>query len=126
MANLNNLINRFVLQELGDITEGVRLVDNLIEHIDINESKYFMYRWVGLSYKAIHGDIFKPQVLLFLDLRGFSRRFEFPEIAAIVGQAKAGERQGQNETEKAKQLTPDRNGQQDDGRRKPHGFALET
>jgi len=31
-------INRFVLQELGDITEGVRLVDNLIEHIDINES----------------------------------------------------------------------------------------
>ena len=126
MANLNNLINRFVLQELGDITEGVRLVDNLIEHIDINESKYFMYRWVGLSYKAIHGDIFKPQVLLFLDLRGFSRRFEFPEIAAIVDQAKAGERQGQNETEKAKQLAPDRNGQQDDGRRKPHGFALET
>ena len=126
MANLNNLINRFVLQELGDITEGVRLVDNLIEHIDINESKYFMYRWVGLSYKAIHGDIFKPQVLLFLDLRGFARRFEFPEIAAIVGQAKAGERQGQNETEKAKQLAPDRNGQQADGRRKPHGFALET
>jgi len=38
MANLNNLINRFVLQELGDITEGVSLVDNLIEHIDINES----------------------------------------------------------------------------------------
>jgi len=38
MANLNNLINRFVLQELGDITEGVRLVDNLIEHIGINES----------------------------------------------------------------------------------------
>ena len=38
MANLNNLINRFFLQELGDITEGVRLVDNLIEHIDINES----------------------------------------------------------------------------------------
>ena len=65
---------------------------------------------------------FEPQVLLFLDLRGF----EFPEIAAIVGQAKAGERQGQNETEKAKQLAPDRNGQQDDGRRKPHGFALET
>jgi len=45
---------------------------------------------------------FEPQVLLFLDLRGFARRFEFPEIAAIVGQAKAGERQGQNETEKAK------------------------
>ena len=126
MANLNNLINRFVLQELGDITEGVSLVDNLIEHIDINESKYFMYRWVGLSYKAIHGDIFKPQVLLFLDLRGFARRFEFPEIAAIVGQAKACERQGQNETEKAKQLAPDRTGQQDNGRRKPHGFALET
>ena len=126
MANLNSLINRFVLQELGDITEGVRLVDNLIEHIDINDSNYFMYRWVGLSYKAIHGDIFKPQVLLFLDLRGFSRRFEFPEIAAIVGQAKAGERQGQNETEKAKQLAPDRNGQQDNGRRKTHGFALET
>ena len=58
MANLNNLINRFVLQELGDITEGVRLVDNLIEHIDINESKYFMYRWVGLSFKAIHGEFF--------------------------------------------------------------------
>ena len=58
MANLNNLINWFVLQELGDITEGVRLVDNLIEHIDINESKYFMYRWVGLSYKAIHGGFF--------------------------------------------------------------------
>ena len=38
MANLNNLINRFVLQELGDITESVRLVDNLIEHIGINES----------------------------------------------------------------------------------------
>jgi len=38
MANLNNLINLFVLQELGDITESVRLVDNLIEHIDINES----------------------------------------------------------------------------------------
>ena len=69
---------------------------------------------------------FEPQVLLFLDLRGFALRFEFPEIAAIVGQAKAGERQGQNETEKAKQLAPDRNGQQDDGRRKPHGFALET
>ena len=69
---------------------------------------------------------FEPQVLLFLDLRGFARRFEFPEIAAIVGQAKAGERQGQNETEKAQQLAPDRNGQQDDGRRKPHGFALET
>ena len=58
MANLNNLINRFVLQELGDITEGVRLVDNLIGHIDINESKYFMYRWAGLSYKAIHGGFF--------------------------------------------------------------------
>ena len=65
---------------------------------------------------------FEPQVLLFLDLRGV----EFPEIATIVGQAKAGERQGQNETEKAKQLAPDRNGQQDNGRRKPHGFALET
>ena len=50
---------------------------------------------------------FEPQVLLFLDLRGFARRFEFPEIAAIVGQAKAGERQGQNETEKAQQLAPD-------------------
>jgi len=25
MANLNNRINRFVLQELGDITEGVWL-----------------------------------------------------------------------------------------------------
>ena len=60
MANLNNLINRFVLQELGDITEGVRLVENLIEHIGINESNYFMYRWVGLSYKAIHGGFFEP------------------------------------------------------------------
>ena len=59
MANLYNRINRFVLQELGDITEGVRLVDNLIEHIGINESKYFMYRWVVLSYKAIHGDFFR-------------------------------------------------------------------
>ena len=65
---------------------------------------------------------FEPQVLLFLDLRGFG----FPEIAAIIGQAKAGERQGQNETEKAKQLAPDRNGQQDYGWRKPHGFALKT
>ena len=45
MAKLNNLINRFVLQELGDITEGVRLVENMIEHIGINESNYFMYRW---------------------------------------------------------------------------------
>ena len=96
MAIRINNINRFVLQELGDITEGVRLVDNLIEHIGINESKYFMYRWVGLSYKAIHGDIFEPQVLLFLDIRGFARRFQFPEIAAIVGLAKACERQGQN------------------------------
>ena len=44
---------------------------------------------------------FEPQVLLFLDNRGLARLFDFPEIAAIVGQAKAGERQGQNETEKA-------------------------
>jgi len=58
MAIHNNHINRFVLQELGDITEGVRLVENLIEHIGINESNYFMYRWVGLSYKAIHGGFF--------------------------------------------------------------------
>jgi len=58
MANFNGYINRFFLQELGDITEGVRLVENLIEHIGINESNYFMYRWVGLSYKAIHGDFF--------------------------------------------------------------------
>ena len=86
-----------------------------------------MYRWVGLSYKVIHGVFFfEPQVLLFLDLRGVARLIIFPEIAAIVCQAKAGERQGQNETEKAKQFAPDRKGQQDDGRRKPHGFALET
>ena len=57
LAAYNNYINRFVLQELEDITEGVRLVDNLIEQIGINESNYFMYRWVGLSYKAIH-DLF--------------------------------------------------------------------
>ena len=44
---------------------------------------------------------FEPQVLLFLDLRGVARLIVFPEIAAIVGKAKAGERQGQNETEKA-------------------------
>ena len=58
MAIFDNYINRFVLQELVDITEGVRLVDNLIEHIGINESNYFMYRWVGLSDKAIHCDFF--------------------------------------------------------------------
>ena len=58
MVTLNNYINLFVLQELGDITEGVRLVENLIEHICINKSNYFMYRWVELSYKAIHGDFF--------------------------------------------------------------------
>jgi len=58
MVTFNNYINLFVLQELGDITEGVRLVDNLIEHIGINESNYFMYRLVGLSYKAIHGGFF--------------------------------------------------------------------
>ena len=58
MATSYDYINRFFLQELGDITEGVRLVENLIEHIVINESNYFMYRWVGLSYKAIHGDFF--------------------------------------------------------------------
>ena len=56
----NNYINRFVLQEFGVITEGVRLVENLIEHIGINEPNYFMYRWVGLSYKAIHGGFFEP------------------------------------------------------------------
>ena len=44
---------------------------------------------------------FEPQVLLFLDLRGVARLIVFPEIASIVGKAKAGERQGQNETEKA-------------------------
>ena len=38
MAIYYDHINRFVLQELGDITEDVRLVDNLIEHIGINES----------------------------------------------------------------------------------------
>jgi len=43
MAIYYNYINRFVLQELGDITEGVRLVENMIEHIGINESNYFMY-----------------------------------------------------------------------------------
>ena len=102
MAILNNYINRFVLQEFGDITKGVRLVENLIEHIGINEPNYFMYQCVGLSYKAIKMTFFEPKVLLFLDIRGFSHRFDFPEIAAIVGQAKAGERQGQNETEKAK------------------------
>ena len=64
LAAYNNYINRFVLQELEDITEGVRLVDNLIEQIGINESNYFMYRWVGLSYKAIHG-------LFFLNHRFF-------------------------------------------------------
>ena len=69
--------------------------------------------------KLFRVTFFEPLVLLILDNRGFARRFDFPEIAAIVGQAKAGERQGQNETEKAKQLAPDRNGQQDDGRRTP-------
>jgi len=34
------------------------MVDNLIEHIGKNESNYFMYRWVELSYKAIHGGFF--------------------------------------------------------------------
>ena len=58
MAFRNDYINRFVLQGFGDITEGIRLVGNLIEHIGINEPNYFMYRWVGLSYKAIHGDFF--------------------------------------------------------------------
>ena len=58
MAIRNNYINRFVLQEFGDITEGGRLVENLIEHIGINEPNYFMYRWRGLSYKAIQGDFF--------------------------------------------------------------------
>ncbi len=58
VATRNNYINRFFLQEFGDITEAVRLEENLIEHISINESKYFMYRWVELSYKAIHGDFF--------------------------------------------------------------------
>ena len=37
------LINRFILQELGDITEGVRLVDNLIEHLGRNATNYFVY-----------------------------------------------------------------------------------
>lgn len=58
MAFRNDYINRFVLQGFGDITEGIRLVGNLIEHKGINEPNYFMYRWVGLSYKAIHGDFF--------------------------------------------------------------------
>ena len=58
MAIYYNYINRFVLQELGDITEGVRLVEKLFEHIGINEPNYFMYRWVGLSYKDINGDFF--------------------------------------------------------------------
>ena len=58
MAFRNDYINRFVLQGFGDITEGVRLVENLIEHIGINESNYMMYRWVELLYKAIHGDFF--------------------------------------------------------------------
>ena len=72
MAIYNNYTNRFVFQELENITEGVRLVDNLIEQIGINESNYFMSRGVGLSYKAIHGRFFfEPQVLLFIDLRGF-------------------------------------------------------
>ena len=47
MTICNNYIILFVLQEVGDITEGVRLVDNLIEHIGINESNYFVYRWAG-------------------------------------------------------------------------------
>ena len=34
------------------------MVDNLIEHLGINASNYFVYQWVGLSYKAIHGDFF--------------------------------------------------------------------
>ena len=54
----NNYINWVVLQELVDFTEDVRLVENLIEHIGINEPNYFMYRWMGLSYKAIQGDFF--------------------------------------------------------------------
>ncbi len=58
MAIRDDYINRFVLQEFGDITEGVRLVENLIVHIGINEPDYFMCRCVGLSYKAIHGDFF--------------------------------------------------------------------
>ena len=58
MAIYNNHINWFVLQEFGDITEGVRLVENLIEHIGINEPNYSMYRCVELPNKAIHGDFF--------------------------------------------------------------------
>ena len=55
---LKFIIIWYDLKELGDITEGVRLVDNLIEHINIFESIYFMYRWVGLSYKAILSGFF--------------------------------------------------------------------
>jgi hypothetical protein len=39
----NNYINRFILQELGDITEGVRLVDNRIVPLGIIATNYFMY-----------------------------------------------------------------------------------
>jgi len=88
---------------MGILLGGCLTWRYLIEHLDRNETNYFMYRWAGLSYKVIHGVFFfEPQVLLFLDLRGVARLIVFPEIAAIVGQAKAGERQGQNETEKAK------------------------
>ena len=58
MAFRNDYINRFVLQEFGNITEGIRLVGNLIEQKGINEPNYFMYRWVGLSYKVIRGVFF--------------------------------------------------------------------
>jgi hypothetical protein len=42
MVTYNSYINRFVLQELGDITEGVRLVDNWIMHLGINATNFLL------------------------------------------------------------------------------------
>jgi len=56
--------------------QGIRLVRYLMEHLGINGSNYFKYKWVRLSYKVIHEVFFlNPKVLLFLDLREFARLF---------------------------------------------------
>ena len=58
MAIRNNYINRFVLQELGDITDGVRLVEILIEHIGINEPNYFCIDGCGTFIQSYQDDFF--------------------------------------------------------------------
>ena len=44
-----------LVDQLSDCEE---LVGHPIEHLGRNETNYFMYRWVGLSYKVIHGVFF--------------------------------------------------------------------